>query len=172
MDILLLILSFLLVCLGLLGSILPMLPGPPLSWLGLLILHLTSIIPINWWFLGITLSVAVVIFVLDYIIPAIGTKKFGGSRAGMIGTSIGLVFGIFIPLPFSIIICPFIGALVGEFINQTDSKIAFKAAFGSFLGFLASTFMKFLVATIFFGLFIIKIWEYRAPIASLFTFDI
>ncbi|XLS29705.1 DUF456 domain-containing protein [Flavobacteriaceae bacterium M23B6Z8] len=171
MDLFLIILGFLLVCLGILGSFLPVLPGPPVSWAGLLLLHLTSIIPLNWWFLGITFVVAMAIFVLDYIIPAIGTKRFGGSRAGMIGTSIGLVIGILSPIPFGIIIGPFVGALVGELINKADTGVALKAAFGSFLGFLASTFMKFIVASIYFGLFFIKIWEYRGPIASLFSFS-
>ncbi|WP_340064959.1 DUF456 domain-containing protein [Ascidiimonas aurantiaca] len=161
MDIFLLVLGFLLMCLGLLGSFLPILPGPPVSWLGLLMIHLTSVVPMNWWFLGITLFVAIAIFILDYIIPAMGTKKFGGSKAGMIGTTIGLIVGILAPIPFGIIIGPFVGALIGEFYNKADSAVAIKAAFGSFLGFLASTFMKFIVASIYFGLFFLKIWEYR-----------
>jgi uncharacterized protein YqgC (DUF456 family) len=172
MDILLIILGFLLVCLGVLGSFLPVLPGPPVSWIGLLMLHLTAIIPINWWFLGITLSIAVIISILDYIIPAVGTRRFGGSRAGMIGTSVGLVIGIFIPIPFSIIVFPFIGALIGEFINKASTGAALKAAFGSFLGFLASTFMKFMVAIIYFILFFLKLWEYRSPVIELFSFDL
>lgn len=172
MDILLIILSFILVCLGILGSFLPVLPGPPVSWIGLLMLHLTNIIPINWWFLGITLAVTVVVSILDYVIPALGTKTFGGSRAGMIGTSVGLIIGILVPIiPFSIVIFPFLGALIGEYINRANSGVALKAAFGSFLGFLTSTFMKFIIATIYFGLFFVKLWEYRNPVISLFTFD-
>ncbi len=164
MDLVFVFIGFFFICAGILGSVLPILPGPPLSWVGLLFLHFTEAIPVNWWFLGITLVIAIGIFILDYIIPAIGTKKFGGSRAGMIGTTVGLIVGILSPIPFGIIIGPFLGALIGERINKADSKTAFKAAFGSFLGFLASTFIKLVVAFIYLGLFIMKIWEYRADL--------
>ena len=163
MDIVLLILGFFFIILGILGSFLPILPGPPLSWAGLLLLHLTKAVPQNWTFLGITLAIAILIFVLDYIIPAVGTKKFGGTKYGVIGTTIGLLIAIFFPIlgPFGIIIWPFVGALVGELLNKADKKTATKAAFGSFLGFLTGTFMKFLVAVIYGGLFISKVWEYK-----------
>ncbi len=162
MDFVLLTLGLFLAILGILGSFLPVLPGPLTGWIGLLVLHFSEAVPMNWWFLGPWLAVALVIFVLDYIIPAIGTKKFGGSRAGMIGTSIGLVVGIIAPIPFGIIIGPFAGAFIGEMIHQNNSKKATKAAFGSFLGFLTGAFLKFVVATIFLGLFIGKVWEFRA----------
>jgi len=168
MDILLLGLGFILMCLGIIGSFLPILPGPPISWLGLLVLHFTKAIPMNWWFLGITLAIALSVFVLDYIIPMVGTKKFGGSRAGVIGTTVGLIIGIIFFMPFGIILGPFIGALIGELSNQADSKKAFKAAFGSFLGFITGTFLKFIVALIYFGFFFMKIWDYSD---SLFTFN-
>ncbi|WP_340200583.1 DUF456 domain-containing protein [Ascidiimonas sp. W6] len=170
MDLFLIVLGFSFVFLGLLGSFLPALPGPPLSWVGLLMIHLTSIIPINWWFLGITFIIALIIFVLDYIIPAMGTKRFGGSKAGMIGTSIGLIVGFFTPIPFGILIGAFLGAFIGELINKADTGVAIKAAFGSFLGFMTSTFIKFIVSTIYFGLFFFKIWEYRDPVLSLLSF--
>jgi uncharacterized protein YqgC (DUF456 family) len=163
MDIVLLILGFFFIILGILGSFLPILPGPPLSWAGLLLLHLTKAVPQNWTFLGITLAIAIIIFILDYIIPAVGTKKFGGTKYGVIGTTIGLFVAIFFPIlgPFGIIIWPFVGALVGELLNKADKKTATKAAFGSFLGFLTGTFMKFLVAVIYAGLFISKVWDYK-----------
>jgi len=72
MDIALLIVGFIFMLIGILGSFLPVLPGPPISWIGLLLLNLTQAIPNNWWFLGITLTVALAVFALDYIIPAIG----------------------------------------------------------------------------------------------------
>ena len=161
MDLFLLFVSFLLILLGIVGSFIPVLPGPPVSWLGLLVLHLTKGVPMNYTFLGITLFVAILIFILDYIIPSIGTKRFGGSKAGAIGTIIGLFVGIFSPIPFGILIGPFVGALIGELaFNKSDSKTAFKAAIGSFLGFLASTFMKFVVTMIFFVLYIYKVFAY------------
>ncbi len=164
MDIALTILGLFFMCLGLIGSILPVLPGPPLSWIGLLLLYLTNAIPNDWMFLTITLIIALVVFALDYIIPAIGTKKFGGSKAGMIGTSIGLIIGILAPIPGGIIIGPFVGALIGELTNKADTQTALKAAFGSFLGFVTSTLLKFIVAIIYFGLFIKIFWEYKSII--------
>lgn len=158
MDIALLILGFLLMLVGILGSFLPVLPGPPLSWVGLLLLYLTKAVPDNWWVLGITLAIALTITVLDYVIPAMGTKRFGGSKAGMWGTIVGLLVAIFVPIfgPFGIIIWPFIGALVGELLNKANKETALKAAFGSFLGFLTGTFMK-LVLTIVYAIFYVFI---------------
>ena len=164
MDILLIVIATLFMLVGIVGSFLPVLPGPFTSWLGLLILHFTDAIPMNWTFLIITLVIALVIWLLDYIIPAMGTKKFGGSKYGMIGTSIGLIIGLLAPIPGGIIIGPFVGAYIGERLNKSDSKIALKAAFGSFLGFLTSTFIKFIVAVIYLGLFIGKVWDYSSEL--------
>tara|TARA_R110002033_G_scaffold12371_1_gene37493 strand:+ start:5514 stop:6029 length:516 start_codon:yes stop_codon:yes gene_type:complete len=162
MDIFLLVLGFILMLVGILGSFLPVLPGPPISWVGLLLLYSTSAITMNWTFLGITLAIALIVFGLDYVIPAIGTKKFGGTKAGVIGTTVGLLVALIFPIlgPFGIIIWPFVGALVGELLNKADKKTATKAAFGSFLGFLTGTFLKFMVAIVFLGLFISKAWEH------------
>ncbi|MBC9798437.1 DUF456 domain-containing protein [Sinomicrobium weinanense] len=166
MDIVLTILGLLCMLIGILGSILPVLPGPPISWAGLLLLHLTKAATLSWWFLGITLVVAVTITVLDYVVPAMGTKKFGGSKAGMWGTTIGLVVGIIVPIPLGILIGPFLGALIGEMINKADGKTALRAAFGSFLGFLTGTFMKLVVTVVFLVLFLVKMWDYRTELFS------
>ncbi len=161
MDILLVSLGALLMVVGILGSFLPVLPGVPVSWVGLLLLHLAPSVPMNYWFLGITFIVAALIYALNWIIPAIGTKRFGGSRSGMIGATIGLVVGLIAPIPLGIIIGPFIGAFIGEIINKSDKRSAIKAAFGSFIGFLASRFMEFIVAFGFLILFVWKLWEFR-----------
>jgi len=161
MDILLIVLGTLCIIVGIAGSLLPVLPGPIISWVGLLMLYLTKAIPTNLTLLIVTLIVVVVITVLDYIILSIGTKRFGGTRAGIIGTSIGLVVGLFAPIPGGIIIGPFLGALIGELLNKSDSKTALKAAFGSFIGFMASIFMKFLITVIYLGLFVSIVWQNR-----------
>ena len=161
MDIALLIIGFVLCIIGIIGSFLPVLPGPPISWIGLLLLHLTKAVPDDWRLLGITAVVAVLVFAMDYVIPAIGTKKFGGTKYGMIGTTIGLIVGLLAPIPGGIIIGPFLGAFIGELINNADKKTAVKAAFGSFLGFLTGTFLKFVTAMVFTGLFLGKMWDYR-----------
>ncbi|AOW21692.1 DUF456 domain-containing protein [Urechidicola croceus] len=162
MDIFLLLLGFFFIFLGIIGSFLPVLPGPITGWIGLLLLHLTKIIPLDWTFLGITLGISVLIWGLDYIIPAWGTKKFGGSKYGIWGTMLGLIVGLIFMGPLGIIIGPFIGAFIGEMIHDsTDGKRATKAAFGSFVGFMLSTGLKFLVSIIFAGLYIAKFWDYK-----------
>ncbi|WP_353779646.1 DUF456 family protein [Winogradskyella sp. 3972H.M.0a.05] len=158
MDIFLVIVSLLLMILGIVGSFLPVLPGPLTSWIGLLILKFSDAIPISNTFLVLTFIVALGIWILDYIIPAMGTKRFGGSKAGMIGTTIGLIVGLIAPIPFGIIIGPFLGALIGELTNDSDFNKATKAAFGSFLGFIASTFLKFIVSMIYLGFFLVKVF--------------
>jgi len=162
MDVALLIIAFVCMILGILGSFLPVLPGPGLSWLGILLLYFTNAIPMNYWILGITFLIAVVITILDYVIPAQGTKRFGGSSYGVWGTNIGLVVGIFAPVPFGFMIGPFLGAFVGELIyNSTDHERALKAATGSFIGFLVSGFVQFVVGVGFLGLFVWVVWDYR-----------
>ncbi|MFD1293770.1 DUF456 domain-containing protein [Lutibacter holmesii] len=168
MDIFLLFSGFLLAILGIIGAFLPVLPGPITSWFGLLLLYLTSVIPMNWTILSITLAVAVIIWIIDYFIPAMGTKKFGGTRYGVVGTMVGLIVGLFFFPPLGIIIGPFLGAFLGEMIqNSKEPKKALKAAFGSFIGFLTSTFLKFIAAVVFLGLYISIFWEYKN---TFFTF--
>lgn len=161
MDLIFLALAAILMIVGILGSFLPILPGLPLSWAGLLLIHFTSVIPMNYTFLGITLLITIIIFALQYAIPALGTKYLGGSKQGMFGATIGLFAGIFIPVPFAILIAPFVGAYLGEILNKADSRTALKAASGSFIGLLASTFMEFVVTCIFLFLFLYKVWEFR-----------
>ncbi|MEO4004264.1 MULTISPECIES: DUF456 domain-containing protein [unclassified Flavobacterium] len=162
MEYFLLITGFICMLVGILGSFLPVLPGPPISWVGLLLLYFTKGIPFSYWILGITLFVAIAVAILDYVIPAKGTKKFGGSQYGVWGTNIGLVVGLIAPVPLGFIIGPFVGALVGELIyDNKDHKRAVKAATGSFIGFLASTFIKFVVCMVYLGLFLAKVWDYR-----------
>lgn len=160
MDILLVSIGFILMLVGILGSVLPVLPGVPISWLGLLMIYLAPSVPMDWIFLSITLVLAIFLYILDYIIPAIGTKRFGGSKAGAWGAIIGLFAGIIAPIPFGILIGPFVGALIGELVvNKTERKLAFKAAFGSFIGFLASTFMKVFASFVYLGLFLWKTYQ-------------
>lgn len=163
MDSLLLLLGFTCMIIGILGSFLPVLPGISLSWLGLLLLYLTKAVPVNYWVLGITLAITIVISILNYIIPAKGTKKFGGSNYGVWGTNIGLIVGIFAPIPLGFIIGPFVGAFIGELIyDKKDHNRALKAATGSFIGFLTSSFINFMICIVFFGLFLTLVWQNRA----------
>lgn len=160
MDILLVILGLICCIVGLFGSFLPALPGPTISWVGLLILYLTKIVPMNYWILGITFFLTIAITILDYIIPAKGTKKFGGTKYGIWGTNIGLIIGLFFP-PIGFIIGLFLGAFIGELIyNSKDKKGALKAAFGAFIGFLVSSFMKFMLCLSFLVLYVFLLLKY------------
>ncbi|MDY0254793.1 MAG: DUF456 domain-containing protein [Tenuifilaceae bacterium] len=146
MDYLLIVIAAILIVLGLLGCILPVIPGPPLSFGGLLLLHFTQWGPIHsdilvW--LGIAAAVATV---LDYIFPVWTTKRFGGSKRGVWGSTIGLVVGLFFFPPFGIIIGPFVGAFVGEVTANQNQRSALKSALGSFVGFLLGTGLKFAVS--------------------------
>ncbi|WP_088323310.1 DUF456 domain-containing protein [Polaribacter tangerinus] len=169
MDIILLIVGFALMLLGIIGSFLPILPGPLTSWFGFLVLQYTSIVPFNWGFLGVTLAIAIIIWMIDYLIPAIGSKKFGGSKYGAYGTTIGLIIGLLSPIPFGIVIGAFLGAFLGELIfNNSTTKRAVKAAVGSLLGLLASSALKFFVSVVFFVLFVLQFWDYKSDFLSLF----
>lgn len=155
MEYIILILGILLIFLGIVGSILPALPGPPISWVGLLLIYLIPEIKINYWVLGITLVLTIIIAVLDYVLPSKGTKHFGGTKYGIWGTNIGLIIGLFFP-PLGFVIGPFLGAFVGKlFYNSTNPKGAFNAAVGSFLGLVASTFMKVLFCFVLLGIYLV-----------------
>jgi len=165
MDIVLVFIGVLCIILGIIGSFIPILPGPLTCWVGLLMIHLTEAIPFHHSLMGITFMIAILINVLDYIIPALGAKKFGGSKYGIYGTTIGLIIGLIYLGPFGIVIGPFLGALVGELIyDQRDSKKAIQSALGSFLGFLFSTGIKFIVSIIYTGLFLSICWEHKSTL--------
>lgn len=162
MELLFVVLGLILMLLGIVGSFLPVLPGVPISWLGLMALYLSPKLEFDWTFIISTGIIAIVLYILDYVIPAMGTKRYGGSKAGIYGTMIGLVVGIIAPIPFGMLIGPFAGAFIGEVaFNNTKSDLAVKAAFGSFIGFLASTFVRFMATMVYLGLFIYKVIEYR-----------
>ena len=131
---------------GIAGCLLPMLPGPPLSYLGLIAIHFSSKIDFSSKFLISWGIIVILVSILDYVIPIWGTKYFGGSKYGVWGSMAGLLAGLFIP-PVGIIIGPFLGAVVGEMLAGNKQN-ALKAGFGSFIGFLAGTIVKLLVSLI------------------------
>ena len=149
MDFVFEIVGFLFVLLGIVGSFLPVLPGPLTGWVGLFLLHQSDRIPQDNTFLLTSFAIALLVFLIDYVIPALGTKKFGGSKKGIIGSTIGLVIGLLFLGPLGIIVGPFLGAYSGELLNKTEQKKALKAALGSLIGFLTGVFLKFAVALVF-----------------------
>ena len=154
MDIVLIILGAVCLLVGIAGCILPVLPGVPLAYGGLVLLHFTDKVDFSWKFLTIWGVVTVVVQVLDYFIPAWGTKQFGGTKWGVWGSTIGLFVGLVMG-PIGIVVGPFIGAVIGELMyfnrhpQTTDTQApnsnfnkALRAGFGSFIGLLAGTLLK------------------------------
>ncbi len=141
-DFLLVGLGIILIILGILGCVLPVIPGPPVSFAGLLMLHFTRWGDFSAAFLLFFAFLAILVTVLDYIVPMWGTKRFGGSKKGIWGAVIGLVLGLFFFPPLGIIVGPFVGAVIGEVIDGKESGQAFRAGFGSFLGFLTGVGLK------------------------------
>lgn len=126
------------ILLGTAGTILPVLPGAPLAFGSLLLAKILNFSEISWWLVGIFGFFTLIGIILDYTIPIATTKKMGGTRYGVVGLIIGLVVGIiFSPFGFvSIIIAPFLGALIGELIyDRQNHKRALKAATGSIIGY-------------------------------------
>lgn len=141
METIIIIISALLILVGFAGSFLPVLPGPPISYVGLLLLQLTSDPPFTLTFLVVWALIVGVIMVLDNVVPAYGTKKFGGSPYGVWGSIVGLVVGVFFS-PVGLVVGPLAGAFLGELIAGKESDRAFRSALGSFFGFLAGTVLK------------------------------
>lgn len=141
MDWILIIFGAILIIVGIAGAVLPVLPGLPLSYVGLLMLHFSSKAQFSTAFLLIWAAVVVLIQVLDIYLPLWGTKRFGGSKIGVRGSTIGLILGMFAG-PLGIVFGPFVGALVGEMLYNKHFPTAFKAAFGAFMGFIIGTLSK------------------------------
>ncbi|MCL1865458.1 MAG: DUF456 domain-containing protein [Spirochaetes bacterium] len=148
MEIVLVILAFLFLLVGLLGTVFPILPGPPLSYIGLLLLQLSGYGNFSSTFLWIWAAITVVVTVVDYLLPPWIAQRFGGSRSAAIGSLLGLVAGIFLFPPWGLIIGPFLGALAGElYYDREDKAKAFKVAFGAFLAFILGTGAKLIVSS-------------------------
>lgn len=140
-DYILLITGIILMILGIIGCLVPVLPGPPLSFLGLILLHLSRFGDFESSTLIVLGILAVVVTIMDYIVPVWGSKRFGGSKYGSRGAAVGLVIGLFLG-PTGIVIGPLVGAFVGEMIFKDDIKYATRAGFGSLLGFLTGIGLK------------------------------
>jgi uncharacterized protein YqgC (DUF456 family) len=146
-DYVLLILGVISIILGIIGCLVPVLPGPPLSFLGLLFLHFSRFAHFTTTALIVFASIAALVSVLDYILPVWGTKKFGGSKYGTRGATVGLVLGLFFG-PAGILIGPLLGAFVGEMLFKDDIGYAFKAGFGSLIGFLTGIGLKLAISLV------------------------
>ena len=136
MDILLIVLGSLCMLAGLAGAVLPVLPASPLNYLGIILLHLTSRVQFSGKQLFFWAALVVLVQIFDYLTPILGAKRFGGSKQGIWGCSIGVVAGLFFFPPLGLILGPIVGAIVGEMVAGKQSGAALKAGLGSFFGFL------------------------------------
>lgn len=141
MEILFVIIGIICLVLGLAGCIVPMLPGPPISYVALILLHFTSQAEFSVRQLTIWLVLVAIVQMLDYLVPMWGSKYIGGSKWGSRGCLLGTIVGLFF-MPYGIILGPFLGAVIGELLGGNDTNFALKSGFGSLLGFLFGTLLK------------------------------
>ncbi|MCL2294503.1 MAG: DUF456 domain-containing protein [Spirochaetes bacterium] len=158
MDFVLITVAGIFVLAGIVGCIIPGLPGPPLSYAGIIVFHFT-----RWGGLSASLLIwlgvfTVAVTVMDFLLPMLVTKKFGGSKWGVWGSIIGLIAGLFFA-PIGIIAGPFLGAFIGEMISNNDASKALRSALGSFMGFLLGTGAKFAVCGIIFYYFALGLFR-------------
>lgn len=162
MDVALSIAAVLLSILGIVGCILPALPGVVLSFAGLLCAYFTSYSHMSGPVLWLWLAATIVVSVLDYLLPAWMTRRFGGTRAGAIGATLGVFGGIFFFPPVGIILGPFFGAVLGELTqDRKDTAKAFRVGVGSFLSFVVGTGVKLIVSI---GIFVHIITDSFPPL--------
>lgn len=145
MEILLYIIVFALIAAGMAGCFLPVVPGPPLAYVGYLLLLLTPVAGDISWMSIISLGVFTLLSVVfDYVIPALGVKWFGGTVWGKWGCVVGTFLGLLV-MPWGLIVGPFLGAFVAELIGRQHPVCALKSGLGSLVGFLCGTFFKIIV---------------------------
>jgi len=149
----LIVAAILLSLIGIVGAVVPGIAGTPFSFLALLAMSFVDGIDYSARFLLIMGLIGAVVFAVDYVVPIWGTKKLGGTKAGVRGSTIGLFLGLFITFVFpigfiAVLLGPFIGAYIGEKSAGTADHLAWKSAFGSFVGFLLGTGIKIVYACV------------------------
>jgi len=144
---------------GLLGVVLPILPGIPLAWLGLFIYAIgTGFERISIATVVIFAILTVFALLLDFLAPMLGAKRYRASKLGVFGAFLGFTVGIFALGFWGIILGPFIGALLGELIAGRRPTQALRSAFGTFLGFVAGTLFKVIIILVMAGFFIASLF--------------
>jgi len=151
------ILGIVLMIAGIAGSVIPLLPGPPLCYIALLIQQFRPEKPFSLSFLLVWGLVVALVVVLDYLVPIYGTKKFGGTKNGVWGSAIGLVAGFWMG-PLGIVLGPLLGAFIGEYLANNDPKVATRAALGSFAGFAFGTVVKLVACLIMAYHLAVSVW--------------
>lgn len=144
MDIFLMVLGGICLVVAVLGSVLPALPGPPMAYVGILFFHFTDCLQFTSKQLVVWGIMVVIVQLLDYIVPMLGSKYAGGTKWGSWGCVAGTVVGVFFS-PWGIVLGPFLGAVIGELLGNNDLKYALKSGVGSLLGFLFGTVVKLIL---------------------------
>ncbi|MEG0760028.1 DUF456 domain-containing protein [Chryseobacterium sp.] len=140
------LLSIVLLILGIVGTILPILPGLVLSLAGLLIYKYGAEADLSMIYIWAFVILTVASVILSYAIPAKTTQKYGGTRWGSIGSVIGTIIGMFIPIPLGFLVGMFAGVFIGELLHDSkDMKKALKSTKGAFIGFIYGTGFSFVV---------------------------
>lgn len=119
-----------------------------------------SFAPFNWFFWTVQTLIVVVLFIADYAVNAWGVKKYGGSRASVIGSTVGILIGPFLIPGFGLLIGPFVGAVIGELMVGTDAKQSLKVGYGSVIGLFSSTVVKIILQLLMIVLFIVWLLIY------------
>ena len=143
MDLVIIIIAFLFFFIGLVGAILPIIPGPIITYTGILLLYFFSDLSFSNNEIFIYTIITVLVFFSDYILQFFGVRKFGGQKHSVYGTMFGVFIGLFFP-PLGLIVGPFLGAFFGALLDNKEKKQAIMVAFGALLGFLFGTFIKIL----------------------------
>ncbi|MCT6922611.1 DUF456 domain-containing protein [Metasolibacillus sp.] len=140
------------------GLVYPIIPSVLFIAAGFLIYGLFYTFALPWWFWVIEVLFVVLLFVADTIANLVGVKKFGGSKAGMWGSTIGLLIGPFVIPLAGILIGPFLGAVIAELlVERTTIKQAVRTGVGSVVGFLTSVAAKGTIQAIMILVFVIAI---------------
>lgn len=145
MNIFLIVVAILLLVVGLLGTLIPILPGVVLSYVGLLVIYFGDLGELTSDFLLFWLVAVLVVQLLDYYVPIWGVEKFGGTKYGKRGATIGVFVGLFFGV-WGIFFAPFVGTLLGELLGGLRWREAARSGFGSFIGILAGTLLKAVAA--------------------------
>lgn len=155
------LLCIILLIVGILGTVLPVLPGLLLSLCGLLIYKFGTDAPLSMVYIWIFVFLTAISVVLNYVIPAKTTRKYGGTRWGSIGSIIGTIAGMFlIPVPFGFLIGMFLGVFVGELLHDAnDKKKAWNSTKGALIGFLYGTGFNLIVGLAMFLVVLIDIFK-------------
>ena len=157
MTILLYMLGFALVIVGLVGIILPALPGHILILAGLVLAawaeHFTRV---GVWTLIVIGVIGAASYVVDFVGAALGAKHLGASSRAMIGAGLGTVGGLFVGLP-GVILGPFVGAVLGELTIDRDLRRAGKAGVAAWIGFAIGTAVKVAMAFLMIGIFLVAL---------------